>query len=67
MEILLFLAYKFFVFTFILAILYVARELFKFVRGLNTGEYKAGKYTALWIGICIAHILTMLITGFIIY
>lgn len=66
MEILLFLLHKFFVFTFIFAILYLIREAFRFIRGLGTGEYKTGKHTALWVGICIAHVLTMLITGFII-
>ena len=66
MEILLFLLHKFFVFTFIFAILYLIREAFRFVRGLSTGEYKMEKHTALWVGICIAHVLTMLITGFII-
>ena len=66
MEILLFLMHKFFVSTFIFAILYLVKEGFRFVRGLNTGEYKTEKHTALWVGICIAHILTLLITGFII-
>ena len=66
MEILLFLLHKFFVFTFILAILYLIREVFRFVRGLGTGDYKLEKHTVLWVGICIAHILTILITGFII-
>ena len=58
--------YKFFVFAFIFAMLYIAREAFRFIRGLNTGEYKAEKHTILWLGLSIAHILTMLITGFII-
>jgi len=66
MEIFLFLMHKIFVFTFILAALYVVREAFRFIRGLSTGEYETGKHTVLWLGICIAHILTMLITGFII-
>ncbi len=66
MEILLFLLHKFLIFTFILAVLYLTREGFKFIRGLNTGEYERGKHTALWVGICIAHVLTTLITGFII-
>lgn len=57
--------HKFFVFTFILAVLYVGKEVFRFIRGLNTGEYETKKYTALWVGIAIAHILTTLITGFI--
>lgn len=60
-----FLMHKFFVFTFILAILYVGKEVFKFIRGLNTGEYELGKHTLLWIGIAVAHIITTLITGFI--
>ena len=65
MELLLFFVHKFFVFTFILAILFLIREAFRFIRGLNTGEYETKKYTALWVGIAIAHILTTLITGFI--
>ena len=65
MELLLFFVHKFFVFTFILAILFLIREGFRFIRGLNTGEYETKKYTALWVGIAIAHILTTLITGFI--
>ena len=66
MGLLLFFVHKFFVFTFILALLYVGKEVFKFVRGLNTGEYEMGKNTLLWVGISLAHILTTLITGFII-
>ena len=66
MEILLFLMYKIFVFAFIFAILYIVREAFRFIRGLSTGEYNTEKHTVLWVGICIAYILTMLITGFII-
>ena len=65
MALLLFFVHKFFVFTFILAILFLIREAFRFIRGLNTGEYETKKYTALWVGIAIAHILTTLITGFI--
>jgi hypothetical protein len=66
MELLLFFVHKFFVFTFILAILYIAKEGFKFVRGLTTGEYEIGKNTLLWVGLSLAHIITTLITGFII-
>ena len=65
MELLLFFVHKFFVFTFILAILFLIREAFRLVRGLNTGEYETKKYTVLWVGIAVAHILTTLITGFI--
>lgn len=65
MTLLMFLMHKFFVFTFILAVLYVGKEVFRFIRGLNTGEYETKKYTVLWVGIAIAHILTTLITGFI--
>lgn len=65
MALLLFFVHKFFVFTFILAILFLIREAFRFIRGLNTGEYETKKYTALWVGIAIAHIITTLITGFI--
>lgn len=65
MALLLFLTRKFFIFTFILAILYLLKEGLRFVRGLNTGEYEKGKYTLLWVGISIAHILTTIITGFI--
>lgn len=65
MELLLFFVNKFFVFTFIFAILYLIKEGWKFIRGLNTGEYELGKHTLLWIGIAIAHIITTLITGFI--
>lgn len=65
MAILMFLIHKFFVFTFILAILYLLKEALLFIRGLNTGEYETKKYTVLWVGIAIAHILTTLITGFI--
>lgn len=66
MALLLFFIRKFFVFTFIFAILYLIKEALRFVRGLNTGEYERGKYTLLWIGIAFAHVLTTLITGFII-
>lgn len=62
----LFLTYKFFVFTFIFAILYLLREGFRFIRGLNTGEYETKKLTPLWVGLSVAHIITTLITGFII-
>lgn len=65
MELLLFFVNKFFVFTFIFATLYLIKEGWKFIRGLNTGEYELGKHTLLWIGIAIAHIITTLITGFI--
>ena len=65
MSLLMFFIHKFFVFTFILAILYLFRETLLFIRGLNTGEYERKKHTALWVGIAIAHILTTLITGFI--
>lgn len=65
MALLLFFIKKFFVFTFILAFLYLVKEVLRFVRGLNTGEYELGKHTLLWIGISIAHIITTLITGFI--
>jgi hypothetical protein len=65
MALLLFFVHKFFVFTFIFAILFLIREAFRFIRGLNTGEYETKKYTALWVGIAIAHIITTLITGFI--
>lgn len=66
MALLLFFIEKFFVFTFILAILYLLREGWRFIRGLNTGEYEIGKHTLLWIGLALAHIITTLITGFII-
>ena len=66
MELLLFFIHKFFIFTFVLAALYLVREIWRFIRGLNTGEYELGKHTLLWIGICIAHVLATLITGFII-
>ncbi len=66
MTILLFFIEKFFVFTFILAILYLLKEGWRFIRGLNTGEYEVGKHTLLWIGISLAHIITILITGFIV-
>ena len=65
MTLLSFFIQKFFVFTFILAILYLIKEAWRFIRGLNTGEYQLGKYTLLWIGICLAHVITTLITGFI--
>ena len=65
MALLLFFIKKFFVFTFILALLYLVKEVLRFVRGLNTGEYELGKHTLLWIGISVAHIITTLITGFI--
>lgn len=66
MELLLFFVNKFFVFTFILASLYLVREAWRFIRGLNTGEYELGKHTLLWVAISIAHVVTTLITGFII-
>ena len=65
MTLALFFIHKFFVFTFILAILYLLREAVRFIAGLNTGNYEKGKYTFLFIGIAIAHIITTLITGFI--
>ena len=65
MALLLFFIEKFFLFTFVFACLYLVREAFRFVRGLNTGNYELGKHTLLYIGICIAHIVTTLITGFI--
>ena len=40
MTLLLFFIEKFFVFTFILAILYLLKEGWRFIRGLNTGEYE---------------------------
>jgi hypothetical protein len=61
-----FFIYKLILFTFILAGLYLIREAVRFFRGLNTGEYELGKHTLLWVGICLAHIITTLITGFII-
>ena len=66
MTLLLFFIEKFFVFTFILAVLYLLREGLRFIRGLNTGEYEIEKHTLLWIGLALAHIITTLITGFII-
>lgn len=66
MTLLLFFIEKFFVFTFILAILYLLKEGLRFIRGLNTGEYEIEKHTLLWIGLALAHIITTLITGFII-
>lgn len=65
MALLTFFIHKFFVFTFILAILYLIKELWLFIRGLTTGEYKLRKNTLLWIGISLAHVITTLITGFI--
>jgi hypothetical protein len=65
MALLLFFIKKFFVFTFILAFLYLFKEGWRFIRGLNTGEYELGKHTLLWIGLSVAHIITTLITGFI--
>ena len=67
MELLLFFIHKFFVFTFVLAILYLVSETFTFFTALFTnGEYKIGWKRLLWIGISIAHIITTLLTGFII-
>ena len=66
MALLLFFIRKFFVFTFILAALYLFKEGWRLFRGLNTGEYETGKGTLLWVGLSIAHIITTLITGFII-
>ena len=60
-----FLLNKIFVFAFIFSCLFLGREAFRFVRALNTGNYETGKHTVLWIGVCIAYVLTMLITGFI--
>lgn len=65
MELLMFFIHKFFVFTFVLAILYLIKEAWLFIRGLNTGEYALRKNTLLWIGISLAHVITTLITGFI--
>lgn len=66
MGILSFFIGKFFIFTFILAAFYLVREVWRFIRGLNTGEYELDRKSLLWVGICIAHIATTLITGFII-
>ena len=66
MELLLFFIQKFFIFTFILAILYLIKEAWRFIRGLNTGEYEIKKNMLLWVGISVAHIITTLITGFIV-
>ena len=67
MTVFLFLLHKVFIFTFILAALYLVKEGFRFVRGLlGDGTYPVKKYTLLWIGIAVAHIVTTLITGFII-
>ena len=65
MELLMFFIHKFFVFTFVLAILYLIKEVWLFIRGLNTGKYELRKNTLLWIGISLAHVITTLITGFI--
>ena len=65
MELLMFFIHKFFVFTFVLAILYLVKEVWLFIRGLTTGEYVLRKNTLLWIGISLAHVITTLITGFI--
>ena len=66
MALLTFFIHKFFVFTFILAILYLIKEAWLFIRGLTTGEYELRKNTLLWIGVSLAHVITTLITGFII-
>lgn len=66
MGLLLFFIKKFFVFTFIFAILFLVSEVFRFVRGLNTGDYETSKHRLIWIGVAIAHIITTLFTGFII-
>lgn len=67
MELLLFFIHKFFLFTFILAVLYVLAEVFTFgVAIFTNGEYKISGKRLLWIGIAIAHIITTLLTGFII-
>ena len=67
MELLLFFIHKFFVFTFILAILFVVAELSKFIISLFTnGQYTVSGKRMLWLGIAIAHIITTLFTGFII-
>lgn len=65
MTLALFFIHKFFVFTFIIAVLYLLKEAIRFFAGLNTGKYEKGKYTLLWVGIAVAHIITTLITGFI--
>ena len=66
MSLFLFFMRKLFVFTFILACLYLVKEGVKLYRGLSTGQYELGKHTLLWVGICVVHIVTTLITGFII-
>lgn len=66
MEILLLFINKFFIFTFALAVLYLLYEGVRFFIGLRTGNYEKKKNTLLFVGIAIAHIITTLITGFII-
>ena len=64
MEILIFFINKLFMFLFILAALFLGQEVFRFVRGLNTGEYNLSNKRLLWLGIALSFIVTILITGF---
>ena len=67
MDIALFFIHKFFVFTFILAVLYVLLEIFTFgVAIFTNGDYKISGKRLIWLGIAVAHIITTLLTGFII-
>lgn len=66
MEILLFLLNKILVFAFIFAVLFLISEGFRFIRGLNTGEYSMTRKKLLWVGLALSYVLTLLITGFII-
>lgn len=63
---------KFFVFTFVLAALYfvfggVVPGVIKFIRAMQTGDYgPLSSKKLIWLAIALAHIITTLVTGFII-
>ena len=71
MELLLFFIEKFFVFTFALAVIYVVfggivPGVIKFIRAMQTGDYgPLSSKKLIWLAIALAHIITTLITGFI--
>ena len=63
----LFFIHKFFVFTFIFAILFVLCIAFRFFAAVFTsGDFKITRGELIWLGVAVAHIITTLITGFII-
>lgn len=55
---------KLYLFAFIFCCLIVVKEIFYFVTGIIKGEYELPKNRMLILGLCVAFIITVLITGF---